>query len=80
MQSWVATQAMLGGAFSIALRLLERELDGRWAMARESTFGKISGFQLQPLTKLSPLRGTLVISLWFHPSLMRIPNGGSRTW
>jgi len=42
---------MLEGASSTALRLLEKELDGGWVMARESTFRKISGFQLQPLTK-----------------------------
>ena len=42
---------MLGGASSIALRSLENDLDGGWAMEKEFTFGKISGFQLQPLIK-----------------------------
>lgn len=51
MQSWEATQATLGGASIIALRLLEKALDGGWAVAREYTFGKARGFPLQPLTK-----------------------------
>ena len=65
----------LGGAYSIALWLLERELDGEWAMENKFTYGMTNGFLPYPHTKSSPLPLAFQSIQWFPLSLIRPQNG-----
>ena len=75
-QHLVPSHPTLGGAFSIALGLLEKVPSGMWAMENKFTYGMTNGFLPLPHTKSSPLPLASQLIRWCPLSLIRPQNGG----